>query len=181
MAQINGGAAAVLITSFPSAAAPANGVSAEAVQREIFDQMEKVATKAAATMVNGQVIFTIAGGSIVILDLFSICVSTNDATASTLQYSSSPTVGSAATISGASASLASVAAGATIRLAPTALSTAPVIALAAAGGVQLGTNVANRIIVNAGTLTIVIAVGSTTGTWSHHIRYQPLARGVTVT
>lgn len=141
---------------------------------------QKVAVKAAAVMVNGTVIFTIAGGPIRIDDLISECITTNDGTASTLQWQSAPTVGSAATISGASGSLASVAAGATVRLAPTALSTAPVIALAAAGGVQLGTNVANVITVQPGTLKTVIGTGSTTGTWKHYLLYTPLAPGVTV-
>ena len=136
---------------------------------------DKSAVKAAATMVNGQIVFTIANGPIQILDLISECISANDATASTMQWQSAPTVGSAATISGASASLASVAAGATVRLAPTALSTAPVVSLAAAGGVQLGTNVGNYITVQPGTLKLVIGIGSTTGTWKHYIRYRPLS------
>lgn len=168
------------VVTFPASAAPANGVSLAEVMREIFDQEEKAANKAAATMVNNQVMFTIAGGPIKIVDLISECITTNDGTASTLQYRSNPTVGSAATISGASGSLASVAAGATVRLAPTALSTAPVIALAAAGGVQLGTNVANFITVMPGTIQMVIGTGSTTGTWAHYLRYKPLTRGVTV-
>lgn len=148
---------------------------------EIVDDVaDKAIATAAAVMVNGTTIFTIAGGPIRIEELISECISANDGTASTLQWQSAPTVGSAATISGASASLASVAAGATVRLAPTALTTAPVVALAAAGGVQLGTNVANRITVQPGTLKTVIAVGSTTGTWKHFLRYTPLATGVTV-
>lgn len=138
------------------------------------------AKKSAATMVNGTIIFTITGGPILIDEIMSVCITPNDTTASTLQYQSAPTVGSAATISGATASLASATAGTTVRLAPTALSTAPVIVAASAGGVQLGTNVANRIIVNAGTIKIVIGVGSTTGTWEHYIRYYPLTTGVTV-
>lgn len=138
------------------------------------------ASKAAATMVNSQTIFTISGGPIEIIGLLSECVTANDVTASTLQYQSVPTVGSATTISGATTTLASIAAGATIRLAPTALSTAPVIALAAAGGVQLGTNVANLITVQPGTINLVIGTGSTTGTWKHYISYIPLAPGVTV-
>lgn len=145
------------------------------------DDLERAVAKAAATMVNGQTVFTIAGGPIRIIELLSECITTNDATASTMQWNSVPTVGSAATISGASASLASVAAGATVRLAPTALSTAPVVALAAAGGVQLGTNVANQITIQPGTLKLVIGVGSTTGTWKHFIRYMPLTTGITVT
>lgn len=136
---------------------------------------ERTVESATAVMVNGNTIFTISGGPLMIVELLSVCVTANDGTASTLQYSSTPTVGSAATISGASASLASATAGTTIRLSPTALSTAPVIATAAAGGVQLGTNVANRIIVKNGTITVVIGVGSTTGTWKHYLRYKPLS------
>jgi hypothetical protein len=146
-----------------------------------FDNSEKAITKAAATMVNGQIVFTIAGGPIRIEEIISECITANDVTASTLQWQSAPTVGSATTISGATTTLASIAAGATIRLAPTALSTAPTIALAAAGGVQLGTNVANCVTVQPGTLKLVIGTGSTTGTWKHYLRYTPLGSGVTVT
>lgn len=146
-----------------------------------IDVGEKAAVKAAATMTNNQVAFTIAGGPIQIIELLSECITANDATASTLQWRSNPTVGTATTISGATTTLASIAAGATIRLAPTALSTAPTIALAAAGGVQLGTNVANRITVQPGTVQMVIGVGATTGTWKHVLRYKPLGTDITVT
>lgn len=145
------------------------------------DLADKAAVKAAATMTNNQVAFTIAGGPIRIEELLSECITSNDTTASTLQWRSNPTVGTATTFSGATATLASAAAGATIRLAPTALSTAPTIVADTSGGVQLGTNVANRIIVKEGTIQMVIGVGSTTGTWKHYIRYTPLANGVTVT
>lgn len=138
------------------------------------------AVTAAAVMVNGNTLFTVSGGPIQILDLISECITANDATASTLQYQSNPTVGTATTISGATASLASATAGTTVRLAPTALSTAPTIVAAAAGGVQLGTNVANIVTVQPGTLKIVIGVGSTTGTWKHYITYIPIAPGATV-
>lgn len=149
---------------------------------EIVDDVaEKAGASATAVMSNNLTVFTIAGGPIQIVDLVSECITANDATASTLQYRSNPTVGTATTISGATTTLASIAAGATIRLAPTALSTAPVIALAAAGGVQLGTNVANKITVQPGTIQLVIGVGSTTGTWKHFLRYKPLSTGVTVT
>lgn len=145
------------------------------------DVGEKALASATAVMVNGNTVFTIAGGPIIIVDLLSECITANDATASTMQWQSTPTVGSAATISGASATLASATAGSTVRLAPTALSTVPTIVTAANGGVQLGTNVANLITVQAGTLKLVIGVGSTTGTWKHYLRYQPLSTGVTVT
>lgn len=131
-------------------------------------------------MVNGAVVFTISGGLILIDELISVCDTANNGTASTLQWQSAPTIGSAATISGASASLASATAGTTIRLAPTALTTAPVISAASAGGVQLGTNVSNRIILKDGTIKLVIGVGSTTGNWTHYLRYYPLSEGATV-
>src|SRR3990167_2478404 len=156
-------------------------VTASGAMDIVDDVGEKAAVKAAAVMVNNQVAFTIDGGPIQILELLSECIAVNDTTASTLQWRSNPTVGSAATISGATTTLASIAAGATIRLSPTALTTAPVIALAAAGGVQLGTDVANRVTVQPGTIQMVIGVGSTTGTWKHFMRYRPLGANVTVT
>lgn len=134
-----------------------------------------------AIMVNGNTVFTIRGGPILIEELFSECITANSGTASTMQWSSTPNVGSAATITAASASLASATAGTTVRVAPTALSTAPTLVAASAGGLSLGTNVANRIIVKDGTLTLVIGVGSTTGTWKHRMRFKPLAPNVTVT
>jgi len=141
----------------------------------MWEAQSKVIVTPAAVMVNGATVYTITGGPIVIEELLSVCVTANDATLSTMQWQSAPTVGTAATISGASASLASATAGSTVSLAPTALTTAPVIATAANGGVQLGTNVANRIVVKDGTLKLVIGVGSTTGTWTHHLRWTPMA------
>lgn len=137
---------------------------------------ERVAFKSAAAMTNGQTLFTIAGGPIQILALASVCVTNNDATASTLQYSVTPTSGSAQTISGASASLANATAGASVTLAGTALSTA---ALYNSNGPNLIAN-PGTIFAPAGTITAVVGVGSTTGTWAHYIRYKPLAVGVTV-
>lgn len=146
----------------------------------IWDASEKIIESAAAVMVNGTTIFTVNGGPIRIEELFSVCVTANSGTASTLQWSSTPNVGSAATFSGASASLANATAGTTIRVAPTALTTAPTVVAASAGGVSLGTNVANRIIVKDGAITTVIGTGSTTGTWKHYLRYTPLAAGTVV-
>jgi hypothetical protein len=141
---------------------------------------ERAVESSTAVMVNANTVFTITGGPIQILELLSVCVTANDATASTMQWQSVPTVGSAQTFSGASASLASVTAGSTYLLTPTALTTAPTPITAAAGGVQLGANLANRIIVKDGTIKLVIGVGSTTGTWKHYLRYRPLAPSATV-
>ena len=135
------------------------------------------AVKAAAVMVNGNTIFTITGGPILIQALVSLCVTNNGATASTLQYSVTPTVGaSAQTISAASASLASATAGASVTLAGTALSTA---ALLNANGPNLIAN-PGTIFCPAGVITMVIGTGSTTGTWQHQMLYYALANGVVV-
>jgi len=140
------------------------------------DLEERVVKKAAATMVDGQTLFTVAGGPIEIIGLVSICETGNDATASTLQYNATPTTGSAQTISAASSSLANAAAGASVTLAGTALTTA---ALLNANGPNLIAN-PGTIMVPIGTIDIVVGTGSTTGTWAHYLRYKPLATGVTV-
>lgn len=145
-----------------------------------FDVAAKCVASATAVMVNGDTVFTITGGPILVDQLQSVCIAANDVTASTMQWQSVPTVGSAKTISGASASLASATAGSTVTLNSTSLATAPDIVTAANGGVSIGANVANKIIVQAGTLKLVMGVGSTTGTWKHYLRYVPMAKGVTV-
>lgn len=143
---------------------------------------ERCVETAAKVMVNGDTIFTIKNGPILIQELLSVCQTANDATASTLQYKSNPNGGAtAATISGASASLANAASRACVRLHPTALTTAPAVIAASAGGASLGLNVGNRVIVQDGTISIVIGVGSTTGKWKHYLRYRPLGPNVTVT
>lgn len=136
--------------------------------------LEKSAVTATAVMANGNTLFTIVGGPVIVVAIQSVCITANDTTASTLQYQSNPTVGSAKTISAASASLASATAGTTVTLNQTSLATAPDIVTAANGGVAIGANVANRMILEAGTITVVIGVGSTTGTWKHYFRYIPL-------
>lgn len=127
------------------------------------------AKKSAAVMVNGDDIFTVSGGPILVLGLVSVCVTPNNATASTLQYRSVPTVGTAQTISAASASLANAAAGATVSLLGTALTTA---ANLSANGANLGMTA--PMVVPAGVIDVVIGVGSTTGTWEHYLYYLPL-------
>lgn len=156
---------------------PSATASNQAYTKGIADLQEKTTASATAVMVNGNTIFTVAGGPINILSLVSLCITTNGATASTLQYSVTPTVGAgAATISGASASLANAAAGASVTLAGTALATA---ALLSANGPNLMAN-PGTIFCPAGIITLVIGTGSTTGTWKHYIRYKPLDHGVTV-
>jgi len=127
------------------------------------------------TIVNGSTLFT-AVGDVQILNLYSECVTANDATASTLQYSITPTVGSATPISGASASLASATAGTIVVLDGSALATAPVVTASSVALAQTS----RGIIFMAGMLTAVVGVGSTTGTWKHYIRYRPLEPGAYV-
>lgn len=156
---------------------PGTTKSIEAYVKGHADMQARTVKKTAATMVNAQVLFTIAGGPIKIEALVSICETSNNCVASTLQYSAAPTSGSAQTISAASASLANAAAGGTVTLAGTALATP---ALFNANGPNLMAN-PGTIMVPIGTITSVIGVGSTTGTWAHYLRYVPLAAGVTVT
>lgn len=174
-------AGATGITTFPAAALPANSVSIAEVLREAYDQEDKAVTNTAAVLVTGGTLFTIAGGPIEILSLVARCVTGNDGTASTLQWSADPTDGAAATFSGASASLANAAAGAMVILLGTALTTAPTVTTTGVGLSFTGATPTNGIIVGAGIITSTVAVGSTTGTWQMHMRYRPLSRGVTVT
>jgi hypothetical protein len=139
---------------------------------------ERVAVSATAVMVNGDTIFTVAGGPIEIVGLWSECVTANDGTASTLQYSVTHATLGAVTISGASGSLASVGAGSHVTLQTTALNTA---ALLATEGATIHATGPSKILMQPGTITIVIGTGSTTGTWKHYLRYKPMAVGVTVT
>ena len=146
--------------------------------RDPYAASDNSVVSVAKTMVNGDIVFTVSGGPIVIISLSSECMTANDATASTLQWQSAPTVGAAATITGATTTLAAIAAGATIFASFISLATAPIIALAAAGGVQIDSGY--LVHVNPGTIKLVMGVGSTTGTWKHFLRYKPLAPGATV-
>lgn len=141
----------------------------------MYDAQDKMLQRVASTMVNGTTIFTITGGPIQIITIGCVCITANDTTASTLQYSADGTDGAATVITGASATLASAAAGTIVAAVPGTLATAPAIY---ANGVGIAGTVG--IIVPAGIITVVIGVGSTTGTWKQFIRYRPLFSGVTV-
>lgn len=141
----------------------------------MYDAQEKTCIRTAAVMTNGLDVFTIAGGPIIIYAIGALCISANNGTASTLQYQADGTDGSTVTITGASASLASAAAGTIVTAVPGTLATAPAVY---ASGVGIGGTV--PIIVPAGIIELVIGTGSTTGTWKHFIRWAPLGEGVTV-
>lgn len=131
-------------------------------------------TRTAATLVTATTQFTVIGGPIFIEELLSLCIAVCDATASTLQWSADGDVGAATTFTGASASLANFAAGGMVVCNFTALTTAPDLITT---GVGLASVKTRGIIVPAGIITTTVGVGSTTGTFTHHMRYRPLVAG----
>ena len=142
----------------------------------IYAAQEKcVYTAVAAVLVNGTTVFTVRGGPIQIVSIGAVCVTANNATASTLQYSADGTDGAAATITGASAALNAAAAGSIVLAVPGTLATAPAVY---ANGVGIAGTV--NIVVPAGIITNVVGTGSTTGTWRQFIRYIPLTPDSTV-
>ncbi len=149
--------------------------------KTVSDQGEKSVVTGAAVMVNATTIFTITGGPIILNQLISECVTANNATASTLQWSATPTGLSAQTFSAATATLASAAVGTLVVLNFTSLATAPDIRL---GGVALSGVISATTIgflILPGIITTVIGVGSTTGTWRHYLRFTPMRPSCVVT
>lgn len=182
------------IATFPSAAAYANNVSIaevlayvqDGVRRgtgtilpantSLADYAEAVVSTTAAVIAAGMAtIFTVAGGPIEVQSLVSVCVTANDGTATLLKYTADPTDGAATDLTIASASLASATAG-TTTLCTGTFANAPTIS--ANGVVAAGTT---KFVVTAGVIQSITSGGVTTGTWTHHLRYKPLAKGVTVT
>lgn len=138
----------------------------------------RTAATGAQVMTNGNTVFTIVGGPIMIHTLVSECITANGAGATTLQWNSDGDVSAAATFTGATASLASAIVGTMAVCNFTALTTAPDLTTT---GVALGPVLARTgILVPAGIITMVIATGPTTGTWAHYLRYSPLGRNVNV-
>jgi hypothetical protein len=148
-----------------------------------IDGYSSATVTGAALLVNGTTVFTVSGGPIRIMDLVSYVIVGGDAAASTLQWSADGTVGAATTFTGASSSLASLAAGGIVYNTFTTLATAPVITQTA--GVALSGPTASTgggIYVPDGIITMVIGTANTTtGTYKHYMRWIPLARGVSVT
>lgn len=143
----------------------------------------QVTQTGAAILTDGVTVFTVAGGPIRITDLISYCIVGSDATAATLKWAADGTVGSATDFSGASASLANLAAGGIVYNNFTALNTAPVIT--GTNGVALygpTTSTGGGVYVPAGIIKMVIGSGPTvTATYKHFMRWVPLAPGVSVT
>jgi hypothetical protein len=132
----------------------------------------------AKVMVTDDTLFTVTG-SVQIVSLVSECVTANNATASTLLWKFTTAAASPLTtsLSAASTTLANTVSGyAVVLVSASALGESPG---QGASGVLL--NTASRgVRVPAGAVKITIAVGSTTGTWRHYIRYEPLEEGAYV-
>jgi hypothetical protein len=153
----------------------------------IFDPLDKASrfdpgakfsvTRTPAVMVTGTTVFVVGGAPVFIEELLSLCITANDATASTLQWSADGTVGAATTFTAASASLASFAAGGMVVCNLTALATAPDLVTT---GVGLASVKTRGVIVPEGIITTTIGVGSTTGTFRHYMRWRPLGPGAFV-
>jgi len=132
-----------------------------------------------AVMSNGLTIFNVVG-DVQILSLISECYTSNNATASTLQYSFTSSNTTAATLSGASSSLASPYGWICYRLTSIiCINYCSLISSNNAGAV-LNTN-PRGIRLPTGTIKLVIGVGSTTGTWRHYIRWEPLEQDAYIT
>ena len=157
---------------------PSNATTVAAALAAAAAIAEGAVATGAAIISTGLVLFNVAGGPVEVVELISICQTANDTTASTLQYQSAGTLGATTqTVSGASASLASAAAGTSVIMQGTALATAPIVNANGAGI----SAVPGSIIVPAGSIKAVVGVGSTTGTWKHFLRYRPLVPGAVVT
>lgn len=134
------------------------------------------AQKDAAIISNGASLFTVSGGPILLKQIIGICVTDNNATASTVQFTLTPTVGAAVNLSIASASLASRVAGDIIILPAQSLASAPTVSTVAAVNATDG----NVMVIPEGVISTTVGVGSTTGTWKWYIRWFPLSNNASV-
>lgn len=146
------------------------------------DGLGQTTATGAALLVDGTTAFTITGGPIRITDLVSYVIVGSDAAASTLKWAADGTVGSSTDFTGASGSLANLAAGGIVYCNFTTLSTAPVITQT--NGVALygpTTSTGGGIYVPAGIIKMVIGTANTsTATYKHYLRWLPLGPGTSV-
>lgn len=138
--------------------------------------IEQTAETSIKVMTNGDIIFNVYG-DIQIVSLVSECQSTGTAAASTVQYQSAPAIGVAAPFTGASASLITAVAGSALAVAD-GQTTAPSFVVSGANNQNtypLG------IWCPEGTINIIVAIGPTTSTWKHYIRYKQISASSYVT
>jgi hypothetical protein len=130
---------------------------------DVAREYEQASTIAAAVLTNGQTIFTVSGGPIIIEALISECITTCSAAAATLQWRADGIVGAATPFTGASASLASFAAGGMICVSTASLSAVP--SLTAVNGVGVVNASPLGILIPAGVIQTVVT-SPTTGTFT---------------
>jgi hypothetical protein len=140
---------------------------------EYFQPMVALTTTS-KIMTAGDLIFHV-NGTVILQQLFSECTTANDATATLLRWQLFLDRGGSATITGASASLANVAAGTIVNSGTfTALSTAPLVV---ANGIAPLTQAALGVRLPPGNLSLLNTGGTTTGTWRHWAMYLPMEPG----
>lgn len=143
---------------------------------DIIDEV--IVTTSTAIMSNGLQLFTVSGGDIQIVYLASECYTANNATASTVTYSATNARGTIS-ITGTSPSLANAAIGTTINNALNSLTAAPTLSGVTGASVNV---TSNSIRLTSGTtISLTVAVGSTTGTWKHYLKYRRIENGAIVT
>lgn len=145
----------------------------------LLNMCDKVCiTNTAKVMVNGDTVFNVTG-DIFVKAIISECESANDTTASTLQWSTTTALAATQTFTNASATLASLAAGATIQtISLSGLTTIPSVS---ANGVVALLQGTMGVRIPPGVIKYVIGVGSTTGKWRHYLIYGQLEPGAVVT
>lgn len=143
----------------------------------IIDLTDHVTKTNAAAMSNGLAVFNTTG-DVLIYALASECYTANDATATTLQYNvTNLATSTSQTISAATATLASKTVGTSVLAQLGAVTNAPVVTNASG----VGAFPWGAIRVPGGcTINLVIGVGSTTGTWKHYVRYEPMEAGAMI-
>ena len=131
-----------------------------------------------AIMSNGLSIFNVTG-DVLVFALLSECVTANNATASTIQYTALNNLTSTTSnMSAASAALTSSAAGVSVIAQLGAVTNAPTVTTASGVGVFPWGAIR---LPGTATIKLVVGTGSTTGTWVHYVHYQPLEDGAIVT
>jgi hypothetical protein len=143
----------------------------------IIDNTDHVTKTGAKVMVNGDVMFTTTG-DVLIYAMASECYTANDTTATLIQYNvTNNNTATSQTISAATTTLASKTVGTSILLQLGSVANAPVITTASG----VGAFPWGAIRVPGGsTINLIVSVGSTTGTWKHYIRYEPMEVGAMV-
>jgi hypothetical protein len=188
---IGGSASAPVLDSSVAVATALYGVYSSAAQTvsrtgnvfqrlaDLIDQEEKCAvTGTAAGLILGTTaLFVVAGGPIIIKNIFGLCTLANNTNASTLKFTMAATTGGAVDMSAASATLASAVAGTMLTITgtfinATAINVPPIVLEGSQAGVVTSA---------VGTIQAIVGTAAVTGSWIFGISYAPLVPGATVT